>query len=157
MKTIVKALALMIGLVSILSVLSTQVATSAEKASQALWTESLSVATTRATQEGKPILANFTGSDWCGWCIRLDREVFSTPEFATWAEKHVVLLKVDFPQARALSAETVRQNDALAAKYRVEGFPTIVFLKADGTVIGQTGYVPGGAATWIAEANRLLK
>ncbi|MCC5829469.1 MAG: thioredoxin family protein [Phycisphaeraceae bacterium] len=64
----------------------------------AKWLESYDEAIKMARESGKPVMINFTGSDWCGWCIRLDREVFATSEFAKWSSDNVVLLKLDFPR-----------------------------------------------------------
>lgn len=125
-------------------------------AAESTWTTSVKEATTQAAASERPILANFTGSDWCGWCIKLDREVFSTPEFAEWAERSAVLMKVDFPRQKPMSADQQRDNQALAEKYGVEGFPTVVFLSADGKELGRLGYRPGGAKAWIAAAEQII-
>src|SRR3954468_8428901 len=86
------------------------------------WTDNLEAAKAQAKKENKKILLDFTGSDWCGWCKKLDSEVFSTSEFKDYAAKNLVLVEVDFPHGFKLPAETKKQNDALAAKYRIEGF-----------------------------------
>lgn len=105
----------------------------------------------------KPILMDFTGSDWCGWCIRLKDEVFSTPEFQKWADKNVVLLEVDFPRQKPQSDAEKKKNRALAEKYNIEGFPTIIFAKPDGTAIGKYGYDEGGPANWTKKAEAMIK
>ena len=121
------------------------------------WTENYEEAVAMSRKTGRPILANFTGSDWCVWCIRLDKEVFSTDMFKEWAVNNVILLKLDFPNKRKISAETEKQNNALAAKYGIQGFPTILFLKADGNVLGTSGYMEGGPASWIRNAELIIK
>lgn len=128
----------------------------AAAATAADWTVGWSTATTQATQTHRPILLDFTGSDWCSWCQRLGREVFDTPAFATWAAQHVVLQTVDFPQGTALPPAQARENAQLAERYHVEGFPTIVLVDAAGTELGRLGYQPGGASAWIAAADRIL-
>ena len=120
------------------------------------WHTSLKGAQLAAKKSNKLIMAHFTGSDWCIWCQRLEREVFDKPEFATWAGKYAVLLKVDFPRTKRLSAALKKQNKALARTYRVEGYPTIVFFGLDGKELGRTGYIAGGAAAWISNAERIL-
>ncbi len=120
------------------------------------WLTSHEEAAKQARKDGKLIMADFTGSDWCGWCVKLKKEVFDTPEFAEWAGRNVVLLELDFPKTKQLPEETARQNRGLATKYKVQGFPTILFLDADGNVAGQTGYVRGGAAAWIKEAQGII-
>ena len=93
---------------------------------------------------------DFTGSDWCGWCILLDREVFSKPEFKEYANKNLILVEVDFPRKRD-TAEPEKQNEQLAREYQVEGFPTIVVLNGDGKIVGSWATLPGGPAAFIAE------
>lgn len=132
---------------------SLQRASRAPPAAEARWLTDYAEARRLAKKSGKPILANFSGSDWCGWCQRLDREVFSTPTFARWAARSVVLLEVDFPR-RGLSAEQTRENRRLAERYGVQGFPTVLFLDADGDVLGRTGYREGGARAWTEHAER---
>ena len=115
---------------------------------------------------GKPILANFTGSDWCGWCIRLKNEVFKTDKFLTWAEENVVLLELDYPRKKTMSEELRVQNSSLAQAFQITGYPTIwVFNLAFNETekqfkieaLGKTGYVAGGAENWILSTNTILK
>ena len=106
----------------------------------------------------------FTGSDWCGWCIRLQTEVFKKPEFATWAKDNVVLVELDFPRRTALSAELTAQNNELQQFFAVQGYPTVWFVNAttnDGKVnfdkLGSTGYLAGGPEIWLNVANGIIK
>src|SRR5438093_12431134 len=78
------------------------------------WTEDYAKALEQAKPEHKLVLLDFTGSDWCGWCKKLDAEVFSTPKFQEYASKHIVLVQVDFPHTKQLSPEVKAQNDKLA-------------------------------------------
>jgi len=123
---------------------------------ESTWVTDWQTAAAQATDTNRPILADFTGSDWCGWCIKLKREVFDTPEFVAWAQRSAVLLEVDFPQGKPLSADQQRENQRLAEKYAVEGFPTILILSADGTERGRLGYQAGGPKAWIAAADALV-
>ncbi len=125
-------------------------------ASAADWTVGWKPAADLASKTNKPILANFTGSDWCGWCIKLKAEVFSTPEFAAWAAKNVVLLEVDFPRDNKQSATQQAENEALLNKYKVEGFPTILLLAADGKELGRFSYQRGGPMAWTAAVDAIL-
>lgn len=109
-----------------------------------------------AQAAGKPILVNFTGSDWCGWCIRLKQEVFDTPEFAAWAAERVVLLVVDFPMRQRLPEAQARENDELQRRFGIQGYPTIVLLAPDGRELGRLGYQHGGPKAWTAAAERIL-
>lgn len=121
------------------------------------WTNDYAKAVEMSKKSGKPILAFFTGSDWCGWCKKLNSEVLVTKEFATWAKSHVILLELDYPRAVKQSDSLKRQNQALQQKYKIQGYPTVLFLKADGKVIGEYGYDEGGPKKWIAKADKILK
>ncbi len=96
------------------------------------WTEAFPQAQTQAASEKKHLLLDFTGSDWCGWCIKIDKEVFSKPDFKAFAEKNLVLVELDFPKAKPQSAEVKAQNEALGKKFKVNGYPTLVLLDASG-------------------------
>jgi thiol:disulfide interchange protein len=120
------------------------------------WLVGWDAAVAQARTSGRPILADFTGSDWCPPCKRLKAEVFSTPAFATWAADKVVLLEVDFPRAGNQPPEVAVGNNALLDRFKVEGFPTILLLTADGAELGRLGYQPGGAEPWIAAADAIL-
>jgi protein disulfide-isomerase len=106
---------------------------------------------------GRPILADFTGSDWCGWCIRLKKEVFDTPEFGKWAAKNVILLELDFPKRTEQADELKRQNAELARKYEIRGYPTILFIDHEGKVLGKSGYLEGGPENWVKDATTKLR
>jgi protein disulfide-isomerase len=83
---------------------------------------------------------DFTGSDWCGWCIKLNKDVFSKPEFAKYAKENLVLVEVDFPREKEQSAELKKANQALQKQYQIKGYPTIIVLNGDGKTLGQLGY-----------------
>lgn len=138
--------------ISLLSIAAFQ-APAAAKDGDGPWLTNYEQALKTASAEKLPVLVNFTGSDWCGWCIRLDQETFSQPGFLDFAKKNVVLLKVDFPQKTQLPAEVAKENRALATRYGVEGFPTLVLLNGAGKELDRNvGYLPGGPAAmeaWI--------
>jgi protein disulfide-isomerase len=121
------------------------------------WLADLPQAQASAKQENKFVFLDFTGSDWCGWCIKLHKEVFSKPEFAEYAKKNLVLVEVDFPRSKKLSAAQTKANDALQSKYGIEGYPTLVILDANGKLVGKMGYVPGGPKPFLAELQKLTK
>ncbi len=121
------------------------------------WHTSLKKAVTESKKTGKPILADFTGSDWCGWCIRLNKEVFSKTVFKKWAKKNVVLLELDYPNSKPQSPAIKKQNKALAAKYKISGFPTILLLGAKGDVLQKTGYGKGGPKVWTKNLDKAIK
>ena len=119
------------------------------------WFDSLSAAKAEAERTDRPILMNFTGSDWCPYCVKLEDEVFHQSEFEQWAANHVVLLKVDFPRKSELPADIKNQNEQLRAQYRhhIKGFPTVLITEASGRVLGKLGYLKGGAKNWLAQAS----
>ncbi len=114
------------------------------------WGDDYKAALAAAAKDNRNVLLDFTGSDWCGWCIRLKRETFDKPEFKAYADKNLELVEIDFPQGKSLSPEVRKQNDALQQQYNVQGFPTLVLLSPDGKVIKQqSGYIPGGPKGFI--------
>ena len=123
----------------------------------AVWMTDFAAAQALAKKENKPMLVDFTGSDWCGWCIKLDREVFTQPAFLDYAKKNLVLVKIDFPRNIPQTDAVKKQNRQLSAKYGIEGFPTILMMKADGKIIGRTGYQRGGAENYVKHLQGILK
>lgn len=118
------------------------------------WLEDYQEAVTQSEQTGKPILALFTGSDWCGWCKKLEKEVFYTPDFAEKAGDAFVFLKVDFPMYTRQPTEQKNQNEELKRQHGVRGFPTVVLLDEKQQKITSTGYQTGGGSKY---AEYLLK
>lgn len=122
------------------------------------WQTDYKAALEQAAKENKPVLLDFTGSDWCGWCIKLDKETFSQPDFKQFAEKNLILVEVDFPNGKPQSAEVKKQNAELQAKYGVEGFPTLILLNSKGKEIAKNpGYLPGGPKAfveWVENASK---
>ncbi len=121
-----------------------------------IWTDNYAKAVEQAKAEKKFLLLDFTGSDWCGWCIRLDKEVFSQKEFQSYAKENLVLVKLDFPRSFNLPGKTVKQNKELAQKFQIKGYPTIILLAPDEKLVGQTGYQPGGAEAYVQHLNTIL-
>lgn len=121
------------------------------------WETDVEVAKKRAKEENKEILADFTGSDWCGWCMKLKKEVFDQPQFHEYAKKHLVLLELDFPRTKKLPAKEKEQNEKLADEFNVRGYPTILLLNARGKEIHRTGYMAGGAEKYVEHLKALLK
>lgn len=124
---------------------------------ESTWQVDYDTALAVAKKRELPILINFSGSDWCSWCIKLDNEVFSKQEFLDWANDNIVLLKLDFPRNKNLiPADQQKKNQAVMEQYGIQGFPTIVLLDKDGETIGQTGYRPGGPGQYITHLKELL-
>lgn len=127
-----------------------------ENYEQGTWTEDWDLALSAAKALQRPVLVNFTGSDWCSWCMRLSSEVFSKDEFNSYAKENLVLLKLDFPKKIEQSKELKEQNETRGRQFGVEGFPTIILLDSEGKEINRTGYQPGGAAKYIGHLQALL-
>jgi len=109
-----------------------------------LWFTNFEDAKAKARADDKLLLVDFTGSDWCGWCIKLKQEVFDQEVFKKQAPQQFVLVELDFPRQTQLPAELKKQNDQLAKQFGVSGFPTVLVLDAEGKLIARTGYRPGG-------------
>lgn len=122
------------------------------------WTTDYKKAQDEAKASHKLLLLDFTGSDWCGFCIQLDKAILQQPQFKDYASKNLVLMEVDFPRRKAQSAETQKQNMELARRYQIEGFPTLVVLNGEGkTVWRYDGLYQGGIATFLAELDKARK
>jgi thioredoxin-related protein len=111
-----------------------------------------------AKAENKCVLLNFTGSDWCGPCIQMEKAVFSKAAFMNYAKKNLVLVEIDFPRRKALPAKVTQQNERLAGRYDIakSGYPTVVLLNPNGKILGQLeGYADEGPADIIAWVEKL--
>ena len=122
-----------------------------------LWTDNFEQAKAQAKKEGKDLLLDFTGSDWCPWCIKLRTEVFDTEKFKAEAPKKFVLVELDFPNEKKLSEATQKQNNDLQQKYNIPGFPTILLMDAEGRVYAKTGYQQGGEVKYLEHLAELQK
>ncbi|MEM9416566.1 MAG: thioredoxin family protein [Planctomycetota bacterium] len=119
------------------------------------WSDNYEESLALAETNGQDVLLDFTGSDWCGWCIRLNEEVFSHDEFKTYAGENFVLVELDFPSQKQLSEEVVAQNAELQEQFGIEGFPTIILADAQGRPYAQTGYQAGGPEAYVAHLEEL--
>jgi len=123
----------------------------AASAADAPWLTDYNLAVQTAKTQKRPVLMDFTGSDWCPYCIQMDKEVLSQPQFLEYASKNLVLLLVDFPQTKQLPQKVQDQNNMLQQRYAVEGMPTFLLIDPSGKVLQQyIGYLPGGPAAFIA-------
>lgn len=121
------------------------------------WQTNFEAAKQQAKKEDKVLLMDFTGSDWCGFCIRLKKAVWDKPEFAKFAEKNLVLVELDFPHNKKLPADLKKQNDALQDKYHIEGFPTVVVLDGDGKELGRMeGYEGDNVTSYIKRLEKII-
>ena len=121
------------------------------------WVTDFEKARAMAKAENKHILMDFSGSDWCGWCIRLDKEVFSQKAFTDYADENLVLMLADFPNNKSnQSAALQKQNDKLLEEYGVNAFPTVFILDPDGKTIDKTGYQEGGAQAYVDYIKKVI-
>ena len=123
------------------------------------WLTDLAAAQAAAKAANRPILAVFSGSDWCKPCIMYEQEVFAKPEFMAYAKDKLVLAHFDFPRLKKnqLPAAQQKTNDAAAAQLNREGdFPLAVVIAPDGKVLAKTGYIAGGPAAFEAYLKKVV-
>ena len=120
------------------------------------WISDFEAAKKEAAESNKDLLIDFTGSDWCGWCIRLNKEVFQHDAFKEGVKDKFVLVELDFPKDKSkITEETLAQNKVLAKEYGVRGYPTILLTDAKGRPYAKTGYRKGGPENYVAHLNEL--
>ena len=120
------------------------------------WSSDFEAAKKQAVETKKDLLIDFTGSDWCGWCIKLNKEVFSQEPFKAGVKDKFVLVELDYPKDKSkLSAATLKQNEELAKKYPIGGYPTILLTDADGKPYAATGYEAGGPEAYVKQLDEL--
>ena len=123
------------------------------------WLTDLPQAKVQAKTEGKLVLLDFTGSDFCSSCIRLHKDVFSAKEFATFAQSRLVLMEVDFPLKKKQSTALKTANEALSKEFKVDGYPTLILLGSDGQKLGEVEFdlAEASAKDIIAAIEKLAK
>ncbi len=151
MKKIIIALVFVLGAISV-------------QAQELYWETNVNKAIEVSKKTKKPMLLFFTGSDWSGWCICLQKEVLKTPEFSAWAKQNVVLVELDYPRSKPQTNEIKQQNSQLQQIFGIQGYPTVHFAtvtetkgKINFNSLGNTGYVSGGPSAWLGVANGILK
>jgi uncharacterized protein YyaL (SSP411 family) len=122
-----------------------------------IWTQNFEEAKALAKKEGKDLFVDFTGSDWCGWCIKFDNEIFKTDLYATEAPKDFVHVKLDFPRNIKIAPEIAKQNVELKKKYPIPGYPTEFLMDADGFPYAMSGYQAGGPQAYLDHLAELIK
>jgi thioredoxin-related protein len=122
------------------------------------WLTSVPAAEAEAKKDHKLVLLYFTGSDWCEWCLRLDAEVFSKPEFARYAATNLALVELDFPVKKPQPVPLKQANEALRVKHNVEIFPTLMATTPEGKVVWTMAHYPfGGVAELTAQLDEAKK
>lgn len=141
MKTTFTKLAL-----SCLLVLTALATTALADGSQGVkWTQDYSQAVQMSKETHKPILLLFTGSGWCPYCNKIEKEVFSNAQFGKMAGDKYIFVMLDFaPNGKAKSQAFAQQHQELSGKYKIEGFPTVIVLDQNEKLLARTGYRPGG-------------
>jgi thioredoxin-related protein len=121
------------------------------------WMTDFEAAKKKAAAENKILLLDFSGSDWCSWCIKLDEEVFQKSTWKEYAKAHLVQVLIDFPRDKSEQSEALqKQNNELGKQYEVLGFPTVLLLDDEGTLIEKTGYQRGGADNYVNHIKGLI-
>jgi len=122
------------------------------------WTADYDAAKKQAVSEKKDLLLDFTGSDWCSWCIKLDKEVFQQDAFKTGVKGKLVLVELDFPKDKSkLSDATQAQNEKLRGDLKIKGYPSIVLCDASGKPYAQTGYQKDGPEKYVTLLTSLME
>ncbi len=121
------------------------------------WETDFAKAKEKAKADNKYILIDFSGSDWCGWCIKLDKEVFQKQAFKDFAKENLVLMLADFPRDKSKqSDELQKQNERLMKEYSVRGFPTVFILSPEGKTLAKTGYRDGGPKAYVEHIKQII-
>lgn len=133
------------------------VSTSVALAAGEGWLTDWEAAKAKSRAENKPILINLTGSDWCGWCIKIEKEVFSQKAFKDFAAANLILMEADFPKKKEQAAGLKKQNAALEKQYLAGGFPTVYLLDSEGKKLSEDiGELKGGTDAYLAKLKELL-
>lgn len=121
------------------------------------WSTDYGQAVQMAQQSRKPILLFFTGSDWCGWCKKMEQEIFASPEFAQAMGNSFIFVKIDFPMNTKLPPALAEQNNKLKQKYGITGYPTVVILNSSENILGEGGYQAGGGRAYAGYLKQFLQ
>lgn len=124
------------------------------------WQPTYVEALTCAKENNKPLILVFSGSDWCAPCIKLDKSIWQSEDFESYAEENYVLYRADFPRKKGnrLSDEITAQHNELAARFNSKGhFPLVVLLNANEEVLGTTGYKKISPTAYISLLNSFVK
>ncbi|MDA7896370.1 thioredoxin family protein [bacterium] len=122
------------------------------------WMHDFEAAKKKAASENKDLFIDFTGSDWCGWCIKLNEEVFQHEPFKKGVADSFILVELDYPRDKSkLSKETIAQNEKLREEYQIQGYPTILLTDAEGRPYAKTGYQKGGPESYVKHLEELTE
>lgn len=142
---------------SILHTLTALVATASLSLASEGWMTDWEAAKAKSKAENKPIFINLTGTDWCGWCIKVEKEVFSQKAFKEFAAANLILMEADFPKKKELPAALKKQNEELKKQYLAGGYPTMYLLDSEGKKLSEDlGELKGGTEGYIAKLKELI-
>ena len=120
------------------------------------WLTDVPAAMAKAKAENKIVFMDFTGSDWCGWCMKLKSDVFSQPQFVAFAKANFVMVELDYPRSKPQSDALKEANAALAKQYDISGYPTVILLNGAGDQVWKTvGFLKDGLPAYMAEFAKL--
>jgi protein disulfide-isomerase len=119
------------------------------------WSTDYQAALAQAKSEKRNVMLFFTGSDWCSWCKKLNKEILSTPEFSKYAAEKLILVELDFPRSKAQPAGVKAQNAKLQNEFKIEGYPTVIVLNNAGKKVGELGYQEGGPQPFIEALSKM--
>lgn len=122
-----------------------------------IWYTNIEKAKEIAAETHKSIFVDFTGSDWCVWCTKIDEEILSTDEFKKFADENLVMLYIDFPKKKELPAGMTSYNQQIAGKFGIQGLPTILILDKDGKQLTKLGYEREGASKFVNDIRSAIK
>ncbi|MBS0654711.1 MAG: thioredoxin family protein [Verrucomicrobia bacterium] len=132
-------------------------AANVQQKDQINWLTDFSQASALAKKESKPLFLYFTGSDWCPWCKKMDKEIISTTGFQKALGNSCIFVYLDFPHYTALDKKTQEQNEGLMKTYGVRGFPTVILLDPNQKKIAQLGYEQGGGEAFAEKVQKTLE
>lgn len=147
---------LVMGFAPLYAAPTDQAAPTTAKATTIRWYTNYQEAAAAAKKDSKPMLLFFTGSDWCGWCKKMEKEIFESPDFIKDSGNAFIFVDLDYPMNKKLSPELTQQNTALKKQYGVTGYPTIVILDSKGNFMSESGYRPGGGKAYSAYLKQLM-
>jgi len=156
-KVFLTAAAMVLAGLSSIAIAAPAEKTETVKPAEVKWLTNFAAAQEVAKKEKKVLFVDFSGSDWCGWCIKLHKEVLSQKAFLDYAKDNLVLVLIDFPRKSAQTPEEKQQNNALAKQFGIRGYPTVLLLSPEGEVIARTGYRRGGAEAYVKFLKSKLK
>ena len=120
------------------------------------WIADMDAAKKQAAEQKKDLMIEFTGSDWCGFCIKMEQNAFGVPSFGDFLNKNFVLFKADFPSRKQIPEDIRKQNSQLSKKYAIPGYPTVVIISPDGKELTRTGFIRGDVNDYLKHYQDIL-